>query len=289
MSHNSGRARLVAAMVVPAALMVACSADDSQVSPGSGDRPSRSVTTAAETPESSFSVVSSIKSGAVLADPVEWAAEVVSTGDVLIDHVDFLIDGKLRWSESSAPYEFDEGGLFTPWPLGSGRHDLVVRAVAGSGAVEKATASVRVKLRPQAAGLPVGTYHRSVTQADYRRVRAYRDPAHGGFGDLPAAGAWVMKVRPDGVVTLDVDPGTQYDAFYEPYQVSGSDLTLYGPAFWLQPHPDQPSLFCEPEASGTYTWSLEGRALTITAVAHSCADRDTILVGTWQVSPIAGP
>jgi hypothetical protein len=59
-------------------------------------------------------------------------------------------------------------------------------------------------------------------------------------------------------------------------------VTLYGPAVWRQSDPENPSKFCEPERPGLYTWSLSGPMLTIKTKQKVCADRDIVMVGTWQ-------
>ena len=47
----------------------------------------------------------------------------------------------------------------------------------------------------------------------------------------------------------------------------------------------QPSIFCEPEPPASYRWSASpDGSLTITPIGHSCADRDTAVVGTWHRS-----
>jgi hypothetical protein len=91
-----------------------------------------------------------------------------------------------------------------------------------------------------------------------------------------------MTVKPTGEI-IGVDPTGDADAaFVEPFTVDGSRVTLYGPAVWRQPDPENPSKFCEPERPGTYTWSRSGTTLTITTEQEVCADRDILLVGTWQ-------
>lgn len=61
-----------------------------------------------------------------------------------------------------------------------------------------------------------------------------------------------------------MDPsGDAANPFVEPFSVSGSIMTLYGPAVWRQPHPESPNLFCEPETPSDYMWSLSGSTLTI--------------------------
>ncbi len=235
------------------------------------------------TSDSALSVSTSIKPDALLAKPVVWSAAVNASEDITVDHVDFLIDGKVRWTERSAPYEFNEGRPFAAWPLGAGAHELRVRAVASTGEDDEAPATVHVKRGSQPPRLATGSYSRMVTAADVHRVADYRDAPHGAFGDPFEPGRWMMQVRPDGVITLDVEGGSEFDPFFEPFQaMDGGSLEVYGPALWLQSHPEQGSIFCDPEDVGAYRWSVTERQLTITAVDHTCADRDTILVGTWQ-------
>jgi len=241
--------------------------------------------TAASTPSThrgELSVSSSIDSGAVLARPLVWRAAVSPGSDVVVEHVDFLIDGQLRWTEQQEPYEFNDGRLFAPWPLGAGSHTLSVRAVTSTGLSAQTASTVTVKTDRRAAALPAGRYYRSVTNADVRRVSGYRDAAHGAFGEVTTVGRWVMRVRADGVIVLDVVPAGEYDGFYLPYLSQGGRLTLYGPAVWLQPHPDQSSLFCDPEPPASYRLAEDGQRLTVTPIGHTCADRDTAPVGTWR-------
>lgn len=210
-------------------------------------------------------------------------AALKTGGDVVVDHVDFLIDGQVRWSEQQEPYQFNEGRLFAPWPLGGGQHQLGLHAVALDGsAVASSSVTVTVKV-PPVAGLPVGTYRRTVTPADQTRVQPYRDAQHGAFGEEPPTGPWSLRIRPDGVLLLDQVPHPRgSDPFFEPLAGSDHRFTVYDSAGWLQPHPDRGNNFCEPEGSAAYRWSLSGSALTITQLQKVCADRDIVLVGTWH-------
>jgi hypothetical protein len=276
--RRSVRSRAGAA--VACALAVA-GAGCSSGSPVSGtSAPAGSPASAGSGP--AVSISSSIKSGTALTQPVAWRASVTTASNVTIDHVDFLIDGRLLWSETQQPYEFNEDGMLTPWPVGIGQHTFTVRAVTSAGTSTQAAATVTIKSVRSATVLPTGSYLRTVTQADRRRVAAYRDAAHGAFGDPSSLGQWSMRVRADGVIVLDVVPGTQYDGFYLPYRSHGDRMTLYAPAVWLQPHPDQASRFCEPDPPATYRLTRHGQALTFTPIGHTCADRDAVLAGTWQ-------
>lgn len=270
---SAGRARLVTAAACTLALTAACGGGSS-----GGAQPSRS-----STPAASASVTSSIATGSVLEQPVQWTAAVSSVHGV-VAHVDFVIDGTVRWREQQEPYQFnDDGRVFAPWPLGAGSHQLAVRVVDPNGRpIGSAVAAVTVK--PSAhSGPPVGTYRRTVTTADQTRSQPYRDAEHGASGEVTPTGPWSLQVQADGVVVLDQVPHpAQFDPLFEPFTGSGHRFTLYGPAQWLQPHPDRDNNFCDPEAASTYSWSLSGTALTITQLQKACADRDTVVVGTWH-------
>jgi hypothetical protein len=228
-------------------------------------------------------VTSSLRPGVIIEKPVLWGAEVKTPSDVVVDRVDFLIDGHVRWTERNAPYQFNDGRLFAPWPLGAGAHRLGIRVIATvGGVVASNTTSVTVKPPPHV-GPPVGTYRRTVTAADQARVQPYRDAQRGAFGDATPTGRWSLQVRPDGVLILDQVPHPpQYDPFFEPFVTGDHRFTLYDSAQWLQPHPDRDNNFCDPEASSDYRWAMSDSTLTITQVQKRCADRDIALVGAWR-------
>src|SRR5262249_8388694 len=131
---------------------------------------------------------------------------------------------------------------------------------------------------------PAGSYSRTMTPADVHRVLPYRDAAHGAFGETTTPGRWVMQVRPNGVLVIDLAKNDGLDGFYMPYRAHGNRVTIYATEPWLQPrHPDEPSLFCRPKATATYRWSSSADGtLTIASTGPSCADRDAPLVGTWE-------
>ena len=228
------------------------------------------------------SVSSSIRSGTVLRHPLVWQDAAAADSGSPIDHVDFLVDGKLRWTEHNEPYQFNDGRLFAPWPLGAGPHTLSLRATTFGGASTETSASVVVKVDRNRAALPTATYYRTVSHAAIGRVSGYRDAVHGAFGVIPPTGRWGLRVREDGVIVIGYVPDHEYDWTYLPFQTRDDRLTLFGPAVWLQPHPDRPSLFCDPEPPATYRWTTRGHDLTIGAVARTCADRDEVLLGTWR-------
>ena len=225
-----------------------------------------------------FSVSSSITDGTTLDHAVSWMA--TPKGAQFVTSVEFLIDNQVKWREKRAPYYFDDDhGVLPPWLLGAGAHQLAVRATASDGRTATATAAIKVAPTPPGNNAVAGTYERMVTDADVARVAPYRNNRHGAFGNIPPTGRWTLKISADGLVRLvDPDGGTSY----EPYTVKDNTLTLYGPAVWLQPNPDEPFLFCEPEARSDYRWTTDASTLAIDSLDKYCADRDQVFAGQWN-------
>jgi hypothetical protein len=228
-------------------------------------------------------VTMTITDGTQLTRAVPWQVTVQPAGTDVVQEVDFLIDGTQRWVEREAPYFFDDDEqVLPPWLLGAGSHVLAAHVVMTGGATADVTAQVDVRVEKTSVGKIAGSYHRVVTKADQRRVASYRIESKGAFGNIPPVGRWKIDIKPEGEI-VGVDPtGDTTAAFVEPFTLSGSVLMLYGPAVWRQTDPENPSLFCEPELPGRYTWSLSGSMLTINTDQKVCADRDIVMVGTWQ-------
>ncbi len=83
-------------------------------------------------------VTSSISDTSTVHGPVVWTATVTGATP---DHVDFLIDGRLRHTERTAPYEF---GTWDTTQEANGQHVLTVRAVARDGTTATTSANVLV-------------------------------------------------------------------------------------------------------------------------------------------------
>jgi hypothetical protein len=264
-------------VVVCTSLIVAATACGG--SDGSGG--SRIDTPSPSSPTAATAIVrSSIPDGAHLRKALPWTAEVqVADGDV-VDSVDFLVDGKVRWTEQTPPFSFnDDGQVLAPWLLGAGRHVLAVRASSLNGATARASSRVTVAaVDPKYAEL-AGVYHRRVTSADAQRTKPYRTASTGAFGDPPELAGWTLRVTRRGALITNPDHAGM--PFVEPFTLSGDHMTMYGPAVWAQADPHAPNLFCEPEHASSYHWSLNGARLSIQSLEKVCADRDMALVGTW--------
>lgn len=98
-------ARVVVAAVVLIALSSCASNGSRRDAAASSATPS--------TARSSFAVTSSIADGAHLQRATPWSAQVSPAGNVA--SVDFLVDGKVEWTEHKAPYFFnDDNNLLPP-------------------------------------------------------------------------------------------------------------------------------------------------------------------------------
>lgn len=191
-----------------------------------------------------------------------------------ISHVDFFIDGKKLWTESNAPYFFnDDDQYLEPWLLGPGRHVLVARATGTMGEMGETTTHIRVGPGPSVPEGLTGSFSRTVTRADIKRTA--KEPGREASAVLPA-GHWAMQLN-KGMLTFDDPLGSGGG---EAFSATPGRLKLWGWPQWLLPT-DRHGEFCEHEQPGTYTWRLSARSLVI-AGGGECADRDALFVGTWH-------
>jgi hypothetical protein len=98
---------------------------------------SRLAETAAPAP-TTMALTSSFADGSTVKDGVDWTASVAGATP---DRVEFYIDGKLRHTERSAPYEF---GTWDTTQEQNGPHTLLIRAIARDGTKVEVTQNVVV-------------------------------------------------------------------------------------------------------------------------------------------------
>jgi hypothetical protein len=207
-----------------------------------------------------------------------------------VKEVDYLIDGKVRWVEHSAPYVYgsdhngrDLGFLITTW-LTPGRHTFTGKVMTTDGSSATDTIVARVLPAPPPPAELAGTWTRTMTPADQKKS----DPKF-GRDNVPPAGAWTLVFDQVGAWELDpVKTGlvTQYDVAgdvihayapismapcsdsscgvsrYGHHHIGGQDCTAAGPF-------------------GSYRWSVSGSELTLTAVRELCGQRRAVWEGTW--------
>lgn len=226
-----------------------------------------------------FTVTSSLDGKKTLPTRMHWLAYPHGNpGQVA--RIDFLIDGKLIWSENKAPYTFggddtgrNSGFLITTW-LKPGMHRFSLRAVDKTGTQATSVVAAAVSAAPAAPAALGGTWTRTVTAADLKK----------GDSDGPPAGAW--KLIFDHVGAWHLDP--LGSGAVNQYLVAANMIHVYAP-IWMAPHGI--SRFghtglggndCTAAGPfGSYTWSVDGDTLTLTAAKEPCGNRRAIWEGTW--------
>jgi alkanesulfonate monooxygenase SsuD/methylene tetrahydromethanopterin reductase-like flavin-dependent oxidoreductase (luciferase family) len=150
--------------------------------------------------------------------------------------------------------------------------------VAACGGDDKQRTSSAPAARPaQSAADVYGTYSRRVTRADLARTRSVRD--EGGPN---------QETPPTGVYRLTIARGTTQDVLKatDPGDfVVAMDVTLDAQGSLRATSYVDPSqgAFCGPRipATARYTYAVRGKQLVLHAKGDPCADRDSILTGTW--------
>jgi len=247
--------------------LAGCSSGSSHAAAAKSTAPSASAAVA-------LAVTSSIPDGARLAAALPWSARVSPDTDVA--SVDFVIDGKVQWSEHNAPYFFnDDNNLLPPWLLGAGAHTLQVRATSTSGATASATSHITVTAAPTVPSALLATFARTLTKGDLDKTSTLSgyDP-----NNQPPPGRWTIRFRSDYLIALG-DPSNPAGE-NETFQADAAgNLTLAGPANWLTP-PDLRGGLCDPAPTDHYQWAVKGNVLTITG-GTNCPNRKALFDGTW--------
>jgi hypothetical protein len=172
------------------------------------------------------------------------------------------------------------GRGYGPAGMSSSRTDSGARVLAilgitvcaaGCGSSGKSTshATPAAPATEQVAPKLVGTYQRTVTGADLARTAAKR---HEGPGQSPP---------PTGQYRLVIDAETL--TVTDPGGVRiREDLTASGRGDFTPGPYRSADVFCQKSGPGGYSWTVSGRALTLRALRDRCADRDSILSGSWK-------
>jgi hypothetical protein len=233
-----------------------------------------------------FKVKSTLDGKTVLPQRIHWLA-FPRLPSSQVRQVEFLIDGKVRWVESRAPYSYsDDGGyLVTSW-LSPGRHRFTVRATSWTGRRGIATVVARVIPAPSPDASLAGSWQREVA------TPVAPDPNYPG--DAVPAGTWTLTFDQRWIAsqfpgTFDPKTSPQTAAgnvLLDDYTPESNTLTLYGA---VTTGPFNPRVaagggwWCGPGGpKATYTWSVSDTTLTLKPiVADACSQRGGIYAGQW--------
>jgi hypothetical protein len=222
---------------------------------------------------SALSVRSSLDGKTVVPHRVKWVATVQPAATPV--KVLFLIDGKVRWVETKAPFVYGDDGdwLVTSW-LGPGRHRFTVRAVASDGAkAESSTVATVAPLPRVPAGLARSRWQLVLTKAQ--------------TGDAPP-GKWTIEIGSAGWRISDPMGGGNFiDVAYR-----GSNVVETRGGIWTKPREEQePNVqegngWCEDTNEPVRLhWNATASSLTLTAASSGCDGLGKFLSRTWKRAP----
>jgi len=222
----------------------------------------------ADPTSSSFTVTSTLDGKTVLPLRIRWIASPHGLPGKIVA-VDYMIDGRLAWTEHHAAYYYGGNeGSYGNWLVTSflepGEHVFTVTAHASTGAVATDTVKARVVAAPVPPGKLAGRWTRIVSAADLKK---------GPKG--PPAGRWTITVDSIGWAT---GPGDHFDVRY----LANGDVVM-GPE--VDTPTKQAGGFCGIDPLHTWTVSLssDDRTMVLNPAGHdTCGDRVAIMQGTWR-------
>jgi hypothetical protein len=231
----------------------------------------------------SVRIASSLDGRTSLPPRIRWIATPTG-GDVSV--VDFLIDGKLIWTEHKAPYVFDgddnganEGYSITTW-LTPGSHQFSARATTSDGETVSDTVKARVEQPPPPPAALAGFWTRVVTAQDLKKGDSSNGPPAGRWTLVfDRVGAWHLDPMGSGVANEYAVHGHVIDV-YAPIQMAPSEngrggVSKYG-------HHDIGGTDCTAAGPfGSYHWSVSANTLVLKAIREGCGNRRAIWQGTW--------
>ena len=154
---------------------------------------------------------------------------------------------------------------------------LAVATGCGSDDDSKSSDATASTTTAQSSAAPYGTYVRSMTKSDLARTAAIRDEA-GPNQETPPTGSYRLVVAKGASqdVIKAIDPSD--------FPIA-QDVTFEGDELKITSYVNPAKgAFCGPEvpAAATYTFQVNGSTLVLKPKRPDpCADRDSILTGSW--------
>jgi hypothetical protein len=215
----------------------------------------------------SFTVTSTLDGKKVLPLRIQWIASPHGIPGKIVA-VDYLIDGRLAWTEHHAAYyyggnEGTDGNWLVTSFLKPGGHTFSVVAHASTGAVATDMVKALVVPPPTPPAKLAGSWTRNVTPTDLKK---------GPKG--PPAGRWTVTVDSIGWA---IQHGDHFDVRY----LKNGDVVM-GPE--VDTPTQQAGGFCgiDPLHTWSVSFSSDARTMALNPVGHDpCGDRVAIMQGTW--------
>jgi hypothetical protein len=203
----------------------------------------------------------------VLPHRIHWVARP-SAPTSQVKSVTFLIDGKVRWTESAVPYTYGDDGnwLVTSW-LTPGTHRFTARVAASGGRRATTTTIANVLAAP-------------MPPSELNDTRWTREYTAAETGDAPA-GTWRLRIDRTGWKITDPNgEGAYIDVAY----LSRALLETRG-GIWTKPHnPYEGQAWCEDTNEPVrFTWKVDGDSLTLALNGPSrCDGFGAFMSKTWS-------
>jgi hypothetical protein len=244
----------------------------------------------------SFSVTSSLDGKTTLPHRTVWVG-YTSLASSKVESVEFVVDGKMRWTEHKGPYIYagdDAGknrGYFVSSWLKPGMHRFEVRVNAKDGGVASDKFTARVLPSPSPPVALAGTWQRTLAStADAPKVGSagnltgtYVPP---GTYHLTFESRWMRDKFPGKFVYPASNKTGNGFVFLSDYTASATRIHVVGEVIF---HPVLDTLaeggawcrFNGPAAD--YNWSVSGETLTLSPVGgkDACGIRGYIWAGEW--------
>jgi hypothetical protein len=212
--------------------------------------------------------VSTLDGLRALPHRIHWQA-TPNTADV--DHVDFIIDGELAWTEQNAPYFYgDDGNWLVTSFLKPGTHTFLTKVTTTDGQTAQTSTTATVGKAPFPPAALAHTWTRVVTAADLTKEPDLSN------GSPP--GRWTLTINDVGLVYHDPQqPGGANDVVY-----TGAGHLVIRPSIETPPFMHDGGWCHNPDPEWPYTYSVSGTTLTLHAEGQDpCGNRSAIVEGTW--------
>jgi hypothetical protein len=240
-------------------------------------------------------VTSTLDGKSVLPHRIHWLG-FPSIPPAKVAKVEFLIDGKLGWTEHKAPYVFaaddagrNRGYLVTSW-LAAGMHRFTVRVTANDGTIGTHTVTARVVAPPPPPSALAGTWHRTLDTTAAPRGGSAANPTNTvvptGSYTLTFERRWARDKFPGSWVLPQSNRNGNGLVFLNDYTADATRVHLAGEVIF---HPYSDDLaeggsWCHNSGPpADYKWSVAGDTLTLAPVTgkDACGIRGFIWAGEW--------